>query len=158
MEAQKKVFVERVGVRTEMMGYSPLAGRIIGALLLSEPPYMTFDALCEYLNASKSSISTNLHFLMKEGTGLVEYFTLPGDRKRYFKISIDNWLRHIKEMPKEFQNSNDLLGEILGYREANQLDGEFSHSIKKLLSFYEFMLDKLPSLIEEWEEKIILEK
>ncbi|MCO5232716.1 MAG: hypothetical protein LC105_10525 [Chitinophagales bacterium] len=153
MESQRKIFVEKVGVRTEKMGYSPLAGRIIGALLLAEPPYMTFDSLCEYLNASKSSISTNLQFLMHDGSGMVEYFTLPGDRKRYFKISIDNWVKHIKEIPKEFQQSKDLLEEILSYRKSNMLDNEFSTNIEELLSFYEFMLEKLPTLIEEWEER-----
>ena len=99
MENQQKIFIEKIGVKTEKMGYSPLSGRILGALLLAEPPYMTFDYLCEFLSASKSSISNNLNVLMKEGVNMIEYFTIPGDRKRYFKISFENWNKHLKNIP-----------------------------------------------------------
>ena len=98
MENQQKIFIEKIGVKTEKMGDSPLSGRILGALLLAEPPYMTFDYLCESLSASKSSISNNLNVLMKEGVNMIEYFTIPGDRKRYFKISFENWNKHLKNI------------------------------------------------------------
>ena len=35
--------------------------------------------------------------LMKDDIGMVEYFTFPGDRKRYFKISIENWKEHLDQ-------------------------------------------------------------
>jgi DNA-binding transcriptional regulator GbsR (MarR family) len=152
MENQQKHFIEKIGVKTEKMGYSPLSGRILGALLLAEPPYMTFEDLCDYLSASKSSISTNLNILMKEGINMIEYFTVPGDRKRYFRISFQNWNNHLKNIPDEFQFSNELLSDIVNYRSEKNLNTEFTNNIQKILSFYEFMLERLPSLIEEWEK------
>lgn len=135
------------------MGYSPLSGRIIGALLLADPPHMTFDDLCTYLSASKSSISNNLNILMKEGINMIEYFTVPGDRKRYFKISFENWNKHLRNIPDEFQFSNELISEIVIYRNAQNLDSNFTKDLQKILSFYEFMLERIPSLIEEWEQQ-----
>lgn len=153
MESQQKIFIEKIGVRTEKMGYSPLSGRILGALLLAEPPYMTFEDLCEYLSASKSSISNNLNILMKEGINMIEYLTVPGDRKRYFKISFENWNKHLRNIPDEFQFSNELISEIVIYRNAQNLDSNFTKDLQKILSFYEFMLERIPSLIEEWEQQ-----
>lgn len=152
MEEKKKIFIERIGVRTEKMGYSPLAGRILGVLLLVEPPYMSFEELCEYLSASKSSISTNLNLLMKDGIGMVEYFTMPGDRKRYFRISVQNWMCHLDKIPDEFEFSNALLIDILAYRKEHHLEVSLTNELERISSFYQFMMKKLPMLIEEWEE------
>lgn len=152
MENQQKEFIEKIGVRTERMGYSPLAGRIIGALLFVEPPYMTFEDLCEYLSASKSSISTNLNLLMKDDIGMVEYFTFPGDRKRYFKISIENWKEHLDQCTEDFEFSDKLLKDILVYRKENKLEEELTKNLEVISSFYQFMLKKLPTLVEEWKQ------
>lgn len=151
MEEKKKIFIEKVGVKTEQFGHSPLSGRIIGTLLLAEPAYMTFEELCEYLSASKSSISTNLKFLMSENINMVEYFTQPGDRKRYFKISIANWKKHLGKIPDEFEYGNRLLGDIISYRKENRLDENFTKELEEIASFYQFIIAKLPLLKEEWE-------
>lgn len=151
MNDKKKIFIEKIGVRVEKMGYSPVAGRIFGTLLLAEPPHMTFDELCEALSASKSSISTNLNFLMKDSDSIVEYFTLPGDRKRYFKISTTNWKSHLNMIPEEFKNSNQLLQEILSYRTEYKLEESFTKDLQEILSFYQFMESHLPKLYAEWE-------
>ncbi|HUH75386.1 MAG TPA: hypothetical protein VLZ75_13410 [Chitinophagales bacterium] len=153
MENRQKVFIEKIGVRTEKMGYSPLSGRILGALLLADPPHMTFDHICTYLSASKSSISNNLNILMRDGVNMIEYFTVPGDRKRYFRISLQNWSKHLKDMPQEFEYSNELLSDIIEYRTENKLESKFTTDLEKILSFYNFMLERLPSLINEWEQQ-----
>lgn len=152
MENQQKHFIEKIGVKTEKMGYSPLSGRILGALLLAEPPYMTFEDLCDYLSASKSSISTNLNILMKEGINMIEYFTVPGDRKRYFKISIENWKEHLDQCTEDFEFSDKLLKDILVYRKENKLEEELTKNLEVISSFYQFMLKKLPTLVEEWKQ------
>lgn len=152
MEDKKKLFIEKIGVKTEKMGYSPVAGRIVGTLLLAEPPYMTFEELCESLSASKSTISTSLNFLMNNEKGIIEYFTLPGDRKRYFKISYDNWLKHICSIPEDIRTGTQLLQEILSYRSENNLDPEFTKGCEKILSFHLYLTEKISELAEEWKK------
>lgn len=155
MEDKKKIFVEKIGVKTEKMGYSPIAGRIVGTLLLAEPPYMTFEELCESLSASKSTISTNLNFLMSNEKGIIEYFTLPGDRKRYFKISHENWLNHICNIPDEIETGTHLLKDILKYRVENNLDPEFTKGCEKVFSFHLFLSEKIVELADEWKAKYL---
>jgi len=79
-EAARKEHIERVGLFFEKSGFPRMVGRVLGYLLIAEPPHKTFNEIQEYLQASKSSISTSLQFLLNQG--LVGYFTLPGDRKR----------------------------------------------------------------------------
>jgi DNA-binding transcriptional regulator GbsR (MarR family) len=50
------------------------------------------------MGASKSSVSTNLNLLLK--LGKIDYFTLPGDRKKYYRPTpfsqrFDNYLKMI---------------------------------------------------------------
>lgn len=150
MDQERKIFIEKLGVRVEQMGYPPLSGRIFGSLLLADPPYMTFSELCKSLSASKSSISNSLNFLMQDNARVVEYFTLPGERKRYFKISIENWKKQLDNIPDEFKINNQILEDILTYRAEHKLDEEFTQDLKEILSFYQFIVARLPQLFEEW--------
>src|SRR5699024_12490942 len=50
----------------------------------------SFDEIVELSQASKSSVSTNINLLLNNGS--VEYFTKPGERKRYFRLS-KNYLK-----------------------------------------------------------------
>ncbi len=156
MGRPQQIFIEKIGVRIEKMGYSPLSGRIFGALLLANPPHLTFDELCSLLSASKSSISNNLKILMRPDTGVVEYFTLPGERKRYFRINTQNWIEQINSIPQEFKISYQLLEEIMAYRKTNNLNTHFTNELEKIHSFYKFMVQKLPLLFEEWEKQNLL--
>lgn len=82
----KEDLVEDVGVYFEKMHQiPPLAARIYSWLMLCPADGHSFDEIIELTQSSKSSISTNLNLLLK--TGSVEYFTKPGDRKRYFRLS-----------------------------------------------------------------------
>lgn len=147
-ELEKKIIVERLGIRFEHYGLPPMAGRIFGCLVLADPPYLTFDEIREYLDASKSTISTNLNFLM-QGDCLIEYITLPGDRKRYFRINSAKWLQKIQDFPKDMEMSNELLTEIIQHR--NQFGMTPFPDMDKLKCFHDFITIKLKGIMDEWE-------
>ena len=63
----------------------PLAARIYAIMVLSSLEGFTFDELMEITQASKSSVSTNLNLLLQ--LKFVEYYTKPGERKRFFRSS-----------------------------------------------------------------------
>lgn len=85
IEAQKKILVEKFGMFMERNNnYSPIAARIFGTLLI-EKEGATFDHLVSFLGASKSTVSTNLKRLLQEKN--IAYYTNPGDRKKYYKVS-----------------------------------------------------------------------
>lgn len=85
MKKEKQELIEMFGIHFESLYHlPPLAARILGTLILeSSKEGLTFETLIEKLAASKSSVSTNLNFLLK--IGKITYYTLPGDRKKYFR-------------------------------------------------------------------------
>ena len=67
MEAEKQEIIEMFGVHFEQLyNIPPLAARILGTLIIDGcKSGLTFEELVEKMQASKSSISTNLNLLQK---------------------------------------------------------------------------------------------
>lgn len=83
---EKRMLIEDIGIILEYRAdLAPLAARIYAALLISSNEGLTFDEIIETVQASKSTVSNNLNILVQ--LNYVEYFTRPGNRKRYFKAS-----------------------------------------------------------------------
>ncbi len=149
-----KKLVEEVGVVMEQRGMSPMPGRVLAYLLLSEPPYRSFYEIQEFLSASKSAISNALQKLMD--TGIVGYITFSGDRKRYFRINLGNWLTMAKKDLFKIKEVETFLEKVLELRsDSKYLD--FNNDIERLLAFHHFLGEKLPDLIKEFEETYVAE-
>ncbi len=83
---EHSLLVEEVGVLIEERAdLSPLAARIYATLILASKEGLTFEDIVEAHQASKSSVSNNLNVLLM--LNYAEYYTKPGERKRYFKAS-----------------------------------------------------------------------
>jgi DNA-binding transcriptional regulator GbsR (MarR family) len=78
-------YVEEFGLFWEQMGLPRMTGRILGWLLICDPPEQTMTDLTEVLQASKSSISTGTRMLIQ--FGFIERISLPGERKDYYVAS-----------------------------------------------------------------------
>src|SRR5688572_9135651 len=91
---KRQQFVEECGLYFEGVGLTRIAGKIIGWLLICEPPYQEQSELVEALGASKSSISVALKDLTT--LYLVERFALPGDRRTFYRTSKDMWSRSFR--------------------------------------------------------------
>jgi DNA-binding transcriptional regulator GbsR (MarR family) len=123
MDIQKKELVEKLGVNFEKLKIlAPVAARIFATLILSEKKGITFDELVEELNASKSTVSTNLEHL--QSLNKVSYVTRPGDRKRYFIINPNLILNIIDEMIEKWNNEKSIHQAIIDYKEKRQQNTE----------------------------------
>jgi DNA-binding transcriptional regulator GbsR (MarR family) len=143
-----KQLVERAGVLMEQMGFPRMVGRVLGCLFIAEPPYKTFNDIQEYLQASKSSISTSLQLVMNQG--LVIYFTVPGDRKRYFKLNTESWTDMFKKDIYQLGHIRKLVEDCLAIR-SNEY-APFNQSLVELTEFYAFLEKEMPLIIERWEK------
>ena len=70
-------------------------------LILTDQEGISFDEFVEGLDASKSSISTNLQLL--QASRRIVYFTKPGERKRYFKISPNDIFDQLEKKIKQWE-------------------------------------------------------
>mgnify|MGYP000879539901 CR=1 FL=1 len=87
---EKKHFVEDISLYLEQTGIPRMAGRILGVLLVADPPEQSIDDLCERLQASKSSVSTNARLLSE--MGLIERVPSPIPRRVCFRFPPGGWV------------------------------------------------------------------
>src|SRR4030066_1229927 len=88
-------FIEDIGLYFEQMGLPRMAGRILGALLLSDSPSQSITDLGERLKASKSSISIMARLLVEHG--LVERVASPVPRRDYYRFKPGGWILYMEQ-------------------------------------------------------------
>ncbi len=134
--AEKKSLIEDVGLNfQERHNLSPLAGRIFALLVLSKKDGFSFEQLIEITQASKSSVSTNLNLLIQ--MKFVEYYTKPGDRKRYFRMTKSNLRISLEEKLSDLEKELFIVEKINSFNcEHNPQKFEKEVNIGFLLQDY----------------------
>lgn len=142
--------VEQLGIAFERLGISPMNARVLGFLLIAEPPYKDFYEIREFLNASKSSVSNALNYLMNEGAA--DYITFSGDRRRYFRINTENWLENLKEQTLQMGRMRAILEGVLKERAESEYL-EFNEGLQEIVEFQEFITKGIELMVRKWEER-----
>jgi DNA-binding transcriptional regulator GbsR (MarR family) len=142
-------FIEDVGLFFEQAGLPRMAGRILGRLLLADPPHQSLDELAEALMASKGSISTTTRLLIQ--IGLIERFSLPGVRHDYFRIRPDAFQHALKHGAEEITRVRKL-----AERGLQLLEGEppqVRQGLQEMYDMYTFIEQEYSQLLERWEQE-----
>ncbi len=142
-----KELVEKIGVVIEKAGFQPAVGRVLGCLMVSDPPQRTFEEIHEYLGISRSAVSNALNILMARE--IVDYFTIPGDRRRYFRLSLSGWLGQVKRQMNFHSATPQLLREVLAARSNRH--PEFNRGLKEAIEFFSFMEKERSAALEKWD-------
>ena len=98
--------VDTIGRTYEKQGFGMIPGRVIGFLTVMDKEQFTFEEIVDALQISKSSASNAIRLL--EARNQIEYFTLPGDRKRYFHVRRQDRFALIDEHQTMLKKSRDL--------------------------------------------------
>ncbi|WP_035672288.1 GbsR/MarR family transcriptional regulator [Flavobacterium sp. 83] len=112
---ERKELIEVFCVHFESLhNIPPLAARILGLLVVDGcKSGLTFENVVDTVGASKSSVSTNLNLLLK--MELIYYFTISGDRKKYFKgAPLSERLLKYKKM---LESEKVVIDKLIHYRE-----------------------------------------
>jgi len=88
-------FIEDIGLFFEQMCMPRMAGRILGVLLISDPPSQSITDLSEKLKASKSSISIMARLLVENG--LIERVASPIPRRDYYRFKPGGWILYMRQ-------------------------------------------------------------
>jgi len=124
LNEEKQILIERLGVHIEKKdNIPPLAARILSTLILTGKNGCTFDELVNNLQASKSTVSThltNLQHLKK-----ITYYTVCGDRKKYFIMNPKSMILSMGEMLDTWEKEKHLHIAIMNYKEKiNHIEPE----------------------------------
>jgi len=149
IQKEKEELIEMFGVHFETLYHlPPLASRILGMLIVeSTKPGFTFEYLVETTNASKSSVSTALNLLLK--LGKINYITISGDRKKYYRPApfserLDNYKRLL-----EFEKT--LIGRMLQYCEKTRCEEDWN-DIENIKAYQSHVL-KVEELLHKTVER-----
>ena len=141
--------VEEWGLLFEQSGLPRMAGRVLGWLLVCDPPEQTAAQLLDALSASKGSISTMTRLL--ERFGVIERVGLPGDRRTYFRVApgafttmMEDKLRYVAAWRQLADRGLALLAKSPPTR-ARRLHG--------VHDFYAFLEREFPALIRRWRRE-----
>ncbi|MFI2741530.1 GbsR/MarR family transcriptional regulator [Zhouia sp. PK063] len=148
---QRKMLTEELGVYFESCeGMSPLSARIYAYIVLQGEEGASFEELQEELEASKSSISTNLQVL--QSMGRLGYYTKPGDRKRYFKIHDDQILNRLDDKIEVWKKERCLHKKVLKYRTQFLKFSNTYHEEEKGLLFNKHYIDFIDAMIDNLDK------
>lgn len=145
---QQKILVEAMGRLYDKEGFQPISGRILGLLMVMDKEQFTFDEIVEELNISKSSASNALRIL--EIRDLIEYITLPGDRKRYFQIKKPDKFSLIDEFKSKLEKTIEYLQSIVNLK-ADKTSGN-ALFIENMIDITSFFLEKFEELKKACEK------
>jgi DNA-binding transcriptional regulator GbsR (MarR family) len=149
-DEESKVLVEKIGVYLEKVAdFQPVSARIVGYLLISEPPYKSFEEILKYLQVSKSSISQGINLLLSQDH--LDYITFSGNRKRYFRLNYNSWFNTLKKMMSIYSQLKVLFQEILNHR-SNKYE-EFNNQLASLIDFFEIFEKEIPAIFKKLDKK-----
>lgn len=83
------VYVEDVAQFFERSGMARMSGRLLGALMVAEPPERSQEELATFLGVSRGSVSQASRMLVD--AGLVERRRRRGDRRDHYRVRPDAW-------------------------------------------------------------------
>ena len=142
--------VEEFGLWFERSGLPRMAGRILGWLLVSDPPEQSLPDLAEQLQASTGSVSTDDRACLEQ-IGLIERASVPGERRVRFRSARHAFGRIWDDQLEKAQALQRIVDRAL-----SQVDGarpDLRDRLQTTRTFTSFFIAHLPPL-SQWNDVI----
>jgi DNA-binding transcriptional regulator GbsR (MarR family) len=151
---EEKHFVEDAGLFFEQMGLPRMAGRILGVLLISDPPEQSLDDLCQVLQASKSSISTSARLLTE--TGLIERVPPPVPRRVYFRFKSGGWLVFMRQRMRLMSDIHEIAER--GLEMLQDQEPALRERLEEAHAMFSMYEEHFPALLERFQREYMAHK
>ena len=142
-------FIEDIGLFFEQMGMPRMAGRILGVLLISEPPAQSITDLAEKLKASKSSISIMARLLVENG--LIERVASPMPRRDYYRFKPGGWTLYMHQWLGLMSALHQITERGLSL--MNDKSPDLKVRLEEAHDLFSFIEQEFPALLKALEEK-----
>lgn len=127
----KTEFIESLGLILQSEGFSRIAGRLLGVFVLEGGPF-SFGELCEKLQVSRGSISTNTRLL--ENLGAIERVGVPGERQDYFRLAEEPYRQLIERKVQRARRAGESIHRASHATACGDL--EATRRIQELAAFF----------------------
>jgi DNA-binding transcriptional regulator GbsR (MarR family) len=142
-------FVEEVALNFERQGLFRMAGRVLGWLLICDPPEQTFNQLAEALQASKGSISNVMQLLVP--AGIVQKVSRPGVRRDYYRVAPNAWVDLARNHTRYYAAFKNLMDE--GLRLLEDKPAARRERLRDIQALYDWLAHEMPELWDRWERE-----
>jgi hypothetical protein len=127
-------------------GYPPMVGRVLGYLLVCDPPDQTIADLSEALLASRSAITGAIEVL--ERTDAIRRSRAAGERMDRVRLDFSSPQSRGLDIT-EYQQLGDLVRE--GLRVLQDAPAARRADLLEMAAFADFLVDRTRALQQEWE-------
>jgi DNA-binding transcriptional regulator GbsR (MarR family) len=144
---EAKHFVEDIGLFFEQMGMPRMAGRILGVLLIADPPAQSITDIASMLMASKSSVSTMARLLVEDG--LIERVASPVPRRDYYRFKPGGWILYIRRwlgLMSELHRITERGMRLLGDKPP-----ELQERLQEAHDLFSLVEERFPAIIQTLE-------
>jgi len=141
--------IEEFGLIFEAHGVPRMAGRILGRLLMCDPPHQSLTQLGRDLQASKGSVSTMTRLLIDRR--MAERITFPGDRQDFVRVRSGSAGELFRDVAQHSALQTRLLERALEVVDNKSPEG--TARIREAHDFFSFMRDEVPTLLARWEAR-----
>ena len=141
-------YVDEVAAFFAEEGMPLIPGRVIGWLLLSDPPEQTAADLARVLQVSRSSISSAARLLTP--SGLVESVRKRGQREEYLRISPDGWSKMLASRYAKTTAFRQITERGLALLDDSSADRRAR--LENVAELYRFLESELPAMWERWKK------
>jgi DNA-binding transcriptional regulator GbsR (MarR family) len=146
---EKRHFIEDISLYFEQMGLPRTAGRILGVLLISDPPEQSLNDLREVLQTSKSSISTNTRLLSE--MGLIERVPSGLPRQVSFRFTPGGWAVFMRQRLALLASLHRIAEQ--GLELLKDQDPELQERLQEAHDMFSLIEERLPVLLRQVEEE-----
>ena len=140
-------FVEEVGLLFDELGAPRMMGRIVGFLLICDPPHQSSQAIAEYLDASRGAVSTSTRHLVS--MGMLERVPVQKERSTFFRMRINAWAEIMRQRTARIKIARELAAS--GLRLFADASAEHRERLRQFHDFYSHMEKEFQPIIDRWE-------
>jgi len=140
-------YIERVGRWWDSIYGSKMAGRILGLLMICDPPHLSAQEMVETLGASTGSISTQTRLLVS--LNLVETTSFLGDRTNYFQLRPNVWVQMMWAEQARILGMRELATNVEGV-----LPEQRPERLTELALMTEFLVEEWPKMMSRMSEHL----
>jgi DNA-binding transcriptional regulator GbsR (MarR family) len=146
LNTRQRQFVEEMSLMVEHTAMPRMAGRVLGWLLICDPPEQTAAQIVDALEASAGSVSTMTRLL--ERAGFLELVAVAGSRSKHFRLKAGAWTQVMQQRMQLVALCKELAerGLQLVSRKAGA-----QNRLTEMRDYYAYMENQLPALFAGWD-------
>jgi predicted transcriptional regulator len=142
-------YVEDVALFFERSGMARMSGRLLGALMVADPPERSQEELATFLGVSRGSVSQASRMLVD--AGVVERRRRRGDRRDFYRVRPGAWTDMIERRVDAI-----VALRRLAERGIEVVDDDGTHGHRALMGLVDvcrFFEQEWPGLVTRWRRE-----